>query len=87
LFKVFKFRKTYFFFVANIKTKQLDNQFQKKSITALDSPNRQRIRLLADKWTHITHNIDKEKVERKDVLEDRLHELEERINKERPNDE
>lgn len=26
-----------------------------------DSPNRARIKLLADKWSNITHNIDREK--------------------------
>lgn len=54
---------------------------------SLESPNRMRIKVLSDKWQNIQHNIDKEKQDRRDVLEDRLRGLEEKINSERPNDE
>lgn len=46
----------------------------------IDSPNRTRIKVLSDKWQHIQHNIDREKQERRDILEDRLRGLEEDIN-------
>ena len=53
----------------------------------VDSPNRQRIRVLSDKWNNITQNIDKEKQDRRDILEDKLKGLEDKITSERPNDE
>lgn len=49
---------------------------QRQSLTYigpdLDSPSRQRIKLLADKWSSITTGIDRDKVEKKEVLEDRV---------------
>lgn len=45
------------------------------------------MKLIGEKWTNIQTNIDKEKVTRKDILDERLLNLEDRINKERPEDE
>jgi hypothetical protein len=52
----------------------------------LDSPSRQKISLLADKWSSIESGIDKDKKEKKDTLAERVEILENVLNKERPRD-
>lgn len=42
---------------------------------------------MSEKWQNIQENIDREKIERRDILEDRLRGIEESINAQRPNDE
>lgn len=66
--------------------KSKDYQYRLNGIV-IDSPNRVRIKLLSDKWQNIQQNIDREKQDRRDILEDRLRGIEEKINSERPNDE
>ena len=52
----------------------------------LDSPSRQKISLLADKWSTIESGIDKDKKEKKDTLSERVDILESVLVKERPRD-
>ncbi|CAK71791.1 unnamed protein product (macronuclear) [Paramecium tetraurelia] len=53
----------------------------------LDSPSRQRIKLLSDKWNHIQNGIDKDKVEKREVLEERIKIIEDVLASEKPKDE
>lgn len=45
------------------------------------------MRLIGEKWSTISTNIEKEKLTRKEVLEERLRNLEDRIKREKPDDE
>ena len=45
-----------------------------------------RMKLLSDKWQNISMTVEKEKLEKKGVLEKKLRSLEERIAIERPSD-
>ena len=45
-----------------------------------------RMKLLSDKWQNISVTVEKEKLEKKGVLEHKLRNLEERIAIERPSD-
>ncbi|CAD8081945.1 unnamed protein product [Paramecium sonneborni] len=53
----------------------------------LDSPSRQRIKLLSDKWNHIQNGIDKDKLEKREVLEERIKIIEDVLSQEKPKDE
>lgn len=45
------------------------------------------MKLIGDKWVNIEVNIEKEKTTRKEILDQKLKNLEDRINRERPEDE
>jgi len=52
-----------------------------------ESPNRQRLKFLAEKWNNISENVQKEKVDRRETLEEKLKGLEDRTNKDKVNEE
>lgn len=45
------------------------------------------MKMLSDKWSSVEMGIEKEKTERKIALEEKLRQIEARINSERPNEE
>jgi len=55
-------------------------------IIIVDSPSKIKIKLLSEKWSNLENGIEKEKNERRGLLDDKLRQCEERITKERSSD-
>ena len=53
----------------------------------MDSPSKMKIKLLSEKWNSLENGLEKEKNERRNLLDDKLRICEDRITKERSSDE
>lgn len=56
------------------------------SLPQVDSPSKVKIKLLAEKWNNLENGIEKEKNERRTLLDEKLRQCEDRITKERNSD-
>jgi len=53
----------------------------------VDSPGKMKIRLLSEKWSNVENGLEKEKSERRNLLDEKLRICEDRITKDRSSDE
>lgn len=53
----------------------------------MDSPSKIKIKLLSEKWNNLENGLEKEKNERRGLLDEKLRLCDERISKERSSDE
>lgn len=53
----------------------------------MDSPSKMKIKLLSEKWNNLENGLEKEKSERRNLLEDKLRQCDDRVTKERAADE
>lgn len=53
----------------------------------VDSPSKSKIKLLSEKWNNVENGLEREKSDRRGLLEEKFKQIEERLTKERPTEE